>query len=657
LAKHIPSHKRLHIFLIMMLLLLLSFSAPLSNASDDLPWPIFRGDPSGTGVSESSLSDDLVEYWSFTADDRIISTPALSKERVFFGTNGGNFYCLDRMNGELLWTFEDPTSFEASPALTKSTVLIGSTGGIARLLNATNGDEIWNYSVGGPIHASCGLVDYSAVLASDNGSVIALETSDGSEKWSFLTGYYVYSMPAISDGRLYFGSCDKKLYCLDMETGTELWNHSSAYVTSTPAVSYGRVYFGAYDTNIYCLDALTGVVVWSHPVSDTVFSSAAVHDNKVFVGIQDGTVICLDAGNGDEIWSYQTNGTVNSSPAIADGKVIIGSADGSLYIFDADSGDIILRFETGDEIVGSAAIASGRIYFGSADGKLYCLGRRLQDMSMEVITESNYITSGSPLNITVKVMGPNGALVGATVSFGSEFGEMEPSIANTTDEGIATSKMITPNLNSSTINKVSISVILDGYHPVNDTVNILLLPSEEQPAAEYDIDFASLPENVSSNEEFEVAVLVTNKDTSEPVSNTSVIVTIGSESWFGVTDGSGVANVDVKAPSDVDDFILKVEIPSQPDSLKEVTILVEDEVVGPPDNGNGAEDPNGTNDNNETEVEESDEIIKDPLFWLVVGIFIIVVVSMVALRSLKRKDGGTKADDGKVDKEVEEENK
>src|SRR6267378_7470529 len=49
-------------------------------------WPMFRGNPALTGVSEAKLDNSLTLLWTFKTEKSVKSSPAISANRVFIGS-------------------------------------------------------------------------------------------------------------------------------------------------------------------------------------------------------------------------------------------------------------------------------------------------------------------------------------------------------------------------------------------------------------------------------------------------------------------------------------------------------------------------------------------------------------------------------------------
>jgi outer membrane protein assembly factor BamB len=70
------------------------------------------------------------EIWSFTTRARVESSPLVTGNRVFIGSNDGLLYELDLVSGKKTWEFTAGAPLSASPAAAKGSLVIGSQDGM-----------------------------------------------------------------------------------------------------------------------------------------------------------------------------------------------------------------------------------------------------------------------------------------------------------------------------------------------------------------------------------------------------------------------------------------------------------------------------------------------------------------------------------------------
>ena len=114
----------------------------------------------------------------------MLSSPFVSKDQVFIGTNKGKVFGLNRKTGEVNWEFK-----ESDQPIFSSPVE----------------------------HA--GLVYFTSY----DHHVYAVKATDGELKWKYKTDGQIFSSPVITDGILFVGSNDKNLYAINAVTGEMNW--------------------------------------------------------------------------------------------------------------------------------------------------------------------------------------------------------------------------------------------------------------------------------------------------------------------------------------------------------------------------------------------------------------------------------------------------
>ncbi|MFC1859583.1 PQQ-binding-like beta-propeller repeat protein [Thermodesulfobacteriota bacterium] len=300
--------------------------------------------------------------------------------------------------GTLLWEYDTSGDILSTPAVSGNSVYVGSDDGKLYAFDVESGTEIWSYDTGAPVRSSPAVISGKVYVGSIDGRILCLDTETETLVWEHTTGSAVRSSPSITEGKVYVGSDDGKVYCLDAVTGVKLWEYGTVIpIQSSPAVVDGKVYVGSDNAKLYCLDSQTGVLLWEYETGATIRSSPALANGKIYFGSYDGYVYCLDAASGTKLWDFLTDGyDDHSSPAVSNGKVYVGSDDGKLYCLDADSGAKIWEYQNGSMIRSSSAILNNKVFFGSDNGKLNCLDAITGEKFWEYQT-GNAITYSSPV--------------------------------------------------------------------------------------------------------------------------------------------------------------------------------------------------------------------------------------------------------------------
>ncbi len=347
--------------------------------------------------------------WKFAAGDRIVSSPAVTAGIVYFLSYDGNLYAVDAKRGALRWKFAtggerrfaakhlhgskpvaetmpDPWDcYLSSPAVWKGTVYFGSSDTYVYAVDAKSGALRWKFKTGGVVHASPALSGGTLYIGSWDTYFYALDAATGAEKWRFKTGddenihnqTGIQASAAVADGTVYFGSRDSHVYALDAATGAERWAFATAnsWVNNTPAVRGGKVYAATSDTGlVYELDGRTGKPDFSFSVRKwPVFASLALSGDMLYAGLFSGEVEAVDLKTRKSLWRFATEASRKNAPALtaADGNGNFGAAFASDFYDDSVAGYV--RLLSLGSILASPVVADGTLYVASTDGTLYAL--------------------------------------------------------------------------------------------------------------------------------------------------------------------------------------------------------------------------------------------------------------------------------------------
>lgn len=401
-------------------------SAHSATATD---WPMFRFDPSHSGVSpETSIGASNVSTlgvaWDTNLGRSVFSSPAvvfdnaLGERVVYVGYKKG-VAALNADTGAVIWQRATGLVL-ASPAVANGVVYVGSSNHYLYALDAATGKLDCRFQTGGRISSSAVVADPNGKGdivyfgdsgpsggAADGGHLWAINAVDPnaaancSLKWEFdgfsNPGSGVWSSPAYALNRfgkplLVFGTSDPddSIVALNAINGHQKWSFfakagKDSDVGSSPAVTApgvngfkdGAVYIGTKYGDMYALDLTTGAQIWDYnarpdAVTHEGFrSSPSVLGSEVYTGSGAG-VYAFNALSGARSWLDASLKTV-ASPAImgapGDQFAFIGDMSGTFNALDLTTGDVLWSMASGAAFIySSAAVSNGMIYAGTANG-------------------------------------------------------------------------------------------------------------------------------------------------------------------------------------------------------------------------------------------------------------------------------------------------
>lgn len=347
--------------------------------------------------------------WKFATKGRITSSPAVGNGRVYFGSYDSNFYALDAATGALVWKFTtagerrfsgkhlhgaepaaelmpDPFDvFLSSPALAKGSVYFGSGDGNVYALDAANGALVWKFHTGNVVHASPAVADGIVYVGSWDSYFYALDSASGKELWRFKTGVDpainnqvgIQSSAVVADGVVYFGCRDSHLYALDAASGAPRWAFSTgdSWVVSSPTVRAGTVYFATSDSGLVeALDAKTGTAIFSLDFKHwPFFSSPALAGDFLYIGSHLGKVLAIDLKTRQVAWEFQTNDAQRNALPYTKSD---GTPNYRAAAHDSFYDQLVIgvdRLMSIGAVLSTPVVDGNTLFFGSWDGQLYAL--------------------------------------------------------------------------------------------------------------------------------------------------------------------------------------------------------------------------------------------------------------------------------------------
>jgi outer membrane protein assembly factor BamB len=235
-----------------------------------------------TGGSGGMVCYDIVDgrtVWRSPGGD-IEMSPLLLRRKLYAGTTTGEFFCLDAVNGNRLWTFSLPRNLlvkgiRSSPAAVGCMVIFGADDGSLYGLDDTTGTLLWSINSGSGIEAAPVISDGMVFVGNRTGSVIAVDTT-GALRWRTETRARITGNAVVIDSLLVVGTLSGEVFGLRRADGSRIWVTPAGGAVSGGGISSGtHVLFGTLTRRVIALDASTGTVTWRADVDGRIKSAPA----------------------------------------------------------------------------------------------------------------------------------------------------------------------------------------------------------------------------------------------------------------------------------------------------------------------------------------------------------------------------------------------
>ncbi len=439
---------KINALLVFFLCAVVSSPATAQNANRASNWPSFRG-ADATGISEGR---PLPTTWDAPGSANILwktpipglghSSPIVWGNRIFISTAISGMenpklktglygditsvndetphrwlvYCLDKLNGKVLWektvltalpkVKRHPKSTHANTTLATDgkhvVAFFGSEGlycfdmdgrllwkkdlGLLNSAFYVAPQAQWEFASSPVIYQDLILIQCDVL----NGSfVAALKINDGSEVWRTSRDEVpTWSTPTVlaeaSTAQMIVNGF-KRIAGYDVKSGRELWHLQGGgdIPTPTPVVAHGLIFItnahgklapiyairpGATgDISLKGEESSNQSVAWSVPRDGSYMATPLVYGDYLYVCRINGVLGCYEAATGTR--SYQErlgSGTsgFSASPVAGDGKIYLASEDGDVFVLKAGPRfEILAKNSMGEACMATPAISRGVLYF------------------------------------------------------------------------------------------------------------------------------------------------------------------------------------------------------------------------------------------------------------------------------------------------------
>ncbi len=344
--------------------------------------------------------------WQTRLSGQIYASPVVADGIAYVGTTGGAMNAVDTRDGKLLWASAAGRAIFGAAAVAGDGLYFASDDGHLYRLDRSTGKEVWRYDLGDARAprvlphpavfqwdwqgAAPLVADGTVYVGAGDGGFHAVDAATGARRWRIATGGRIRSGAAIDGERVVVGSADHFVYALDRASGREIWKFDSgAEVDATPVVFSGKVLVGNRGYGLHALSAATGELVWkTYFWGSWVESTPVVADGTLYIGASDlRRVSALDPADGRVLWRTDVFGWTWGTPLVVGERIYVGAAGGAPYFFHHVAGFAMLERATGRMlerwpipespdahqwgIAGSPALAGDTVVVTTIGGSIY----------------------------------------------------------------------------------------------------------------------------------------------------------------------------------------------------------------------------------------------------------------------------------------------
>jgi outer membrane protein assembly factor BamB len=112
--------------------------------------------------------------WGMSLGDKVTSSPVLAEDSLYIGS-GNDLLAVDLKSQQKQWSFKTQGPVSSSPAVTGNAVYVGSEDGRLYAIDMATGTELWDFPTGGEITSSPAVADGTVYIGSHDGKLYAIK--------------------------------------------------------------------------------------------------------------------------------------------------------------------------------------------------------------------------------------------------------------------------------------------------------------------------------------------------------------------------------------------------------------------------------------------------------------------------------------------------
>ncbi len=289
------------------------------------------------------------------------ATPAVDGQRVFTFSKGGDLFCLDAENGQVIWSkqfapwpyqegdWRNTWRYAGSPLVAGDRLFL-SLGQAGAAFNQRDGSVVWQSPAGHPGYSSP--VPFRAggddALAFFSGhAIFGVERTSGRQLWNipWKTLWDLNAAdPIIHEGKMFVSSGNGvgcALFDIATQSPRELWRNKNLKSTINSAVLWQGYLYGFNDTHLSCISWASGEEQWS--TRDVRKGSLIVAAEKLILLSETGKLVVAEASPK----SYQPlaqaqilEGRCWTTPVLSHGRLLARNANGQVVCLDLRKPDV-----------------------------------------------------------------------------------------------------------------------------------------------------------------------------------------------------------------------------------------------------------------------------------------------------------------------------
>ncbi|MFZ2052837.1 MAG: PQQ-binding-like beta-propeller repeat protein [Candidatus Aminicenantales bacterium] len=286
--------------------------------------------------------------------------------QLFFSTDKGYLYCLDKATQEISWDFANPFPFGCAPAFGPERLFVWDEENSVFCLDK-KGKLLWNSKIAEMISSSISLDHERVYLGTETGCLFALSQATGEILWRFETKGIIAAAPVFFDNQLYLGSGDGKVYMLSPKGGLRGTIDIGSPILVTPLVDGHRLYVGTEDRVFHCYDLGHRKRKWMITAGGCLLATPRTDQKRVYFPASNGVLYALNKKNGHILWWWISPSKSRYGLEFDGQNILTTSASPYLHSLDMKSGKELGKYDAKEEIRSNPVWAEPYLFFALFD--------------------------------------------------------------------------------------------------------------------------------------------------------------------------------------------------------------------------------------------------------------------------------------------------
>ncbi len=269
--------------------------------------------------------------WKSILPEPVTGGVCEDETQVYLGTESGRFFALDRELGETRWEFKADGPIHSTPVIGQNRVFFGCDDFNLYCLNP-KGELIGRFSAADKIRGGL-LVDSERLyFGADDHNVYCLNLKDLKQRWKVKTGGKISSVPVADADHVFFISMNGVLTCLRKNNGhIRWWRNLPSRTRFQPEIIQDRIIVTTRSQKAVCFDIKTGSVKGEYVGRAVLRSSSMWLTPYLVVAIQDentgkGVLQFL----GKQVGAYLS--TSKTSPQEVNEEIVVTTGANGFYL-------------------------------------------------------------------------------------------------------------------------------------------------------------------------------------------------------------------------------------------------------------------------------------------------------------------------------------